>query len=264
MPTRRQALKSLLAAGAGTLLTGFYTWRIEPHWLEFTAPALPISGLPSALEGRTLAQLSDLHVGPEVDNAYIVHSFQRLQEHAPDFIVITGDWISYRGQQQLEQLRHVLEHLPHGRLGTLGILGNHDYGRSWSMTDVAKQVDQVASEAGVTMLRNRVVTLAGLQFIAPAAKIKDRQDGKTKDERNNECPQQHGARRRHCGHEDGQQADYCDYPAQAKHDLWYQDTSLGRAENHKEMLAFRAPVWFSAKRGSYSTHAFPALTRLAT
>src|SRR5258707_13896343 len=165
MPTRRQALKSLLAAGAGTLLSGFYTWRIEPHWLEFTAPALPISGLPSALEGRTLAQLSDLHVGPEVDNAYIVHSLQRLQEHAPDFIVITGDWISYRGQQQLEQLRHVLEHLPHGRLGTLGILGNHDYGRSWSMTDVAKQVDQVASEAGVTMLRNRVVTLAGLQFI---------------------------------------------------------------------------------------------------
>jgi len=122
MFTRRQALRSLFAAGTGALVTGFYTWRVEPHWLEFTFPTLPIRELPRELEGKTLAQLTDLHVGPQVDDDYIIHSLDRVRALAPDFVVVTGDWISYRGPQQFEQLRRVLEHMPLGRLGTLASL----------------------------------------------------------------------------------------------------------------------------------------------
>src|SRR6266704_634779 len=131
MLTRRKTLKALAAAGAGALATGLYTWRVEPHWLEFTFPALPISGLPPELEGLTLAQISDLHVGPRVDDEYIIRSLRRVQEFTPDFVAFTGDWITYRGPRQFDQLRRVLEHIPHGRLGTVGILGNHDYGFKW-------------------------------------------------------------------------------------------------------------------------------------
>ena len=160
--SRRRAILSFIGAGAAV---GMYTWRIEPHWLEFSYPRLPIAGLPQELEGRTVAQLSDLHVGPKVDDEYIVESFQRVREHAPDFVVLTGDWITYRGAQQFDQLRRVLEHLPQGKLGTVGILGNHDYGFDWSMVDVAEKISAIARNAGATILRNHAVTMAGLRFV---------------------------------------------------------------------------------------------------
>jgi uncharacterized protein len=165
MITRRRALKTLAVAGAGAAALGLYTWRIEPHWLELTHPDLPIKGLPSELEGRTLAQLSDLHIGPKVDDDYIIESFRRVQDASPDFVVFTGDWITYRGARQFDQLRRVLVHMPHGRLGTIGILGNHDYGFNWRMLDVANHVTAIARDAGVTLLRNEAATVAGLQFI---------------------------------------------------------------------------------------------------
>ena len=161
--TRRQILASLTAAGLGAV--GLYTWRVEPHWLQFTYPRLPISGLPRELEGRTLAQISDLHVGPKVDDDYIVSSFRRVQELAPDFVVFTGDWITYRSPRQFEQLRRVMAHVPHGRLATIGILGNHDYGFHWRMLDVAEQVVAIVRSAGVTVLRNQACVVAGLQFL---------------------------------------------------------------------------------------------------
>jgi uncharacterized protein len=159
---RRRAIKSLVAAGLGV---GLYTWRIEPHWLEFTYPALPVSDLPRELEGRTLAQISDLHIGPKVDDDYIIQSLRRVQELSPDFVVVTGDWITYRGPQQIEQLLRIMPNMPRGRLGTVGILGNHDYGFNWRMIDVANQVAASVRAAGVTLLRNESVTIAGLQFI---------------------------------------------------------------------------------------------------
>jgi predicted MPP superfamily phosphohydrolase len=165
VPSRRQIIKTLLAAGAGAAFTGLYTWRVEPHWLEFTYPILPVQGLPDALAGKTLAQITDTHVGPLVDDTYIIDSFRRTQAEQPDFVVFTGDWISYYSPAQFEQFRRVMKHFPRGRLATVGILGNHDYGRRWRMTDVADEVSGIAREAGVTMLRNQTETLGGLQFV---------------------------------------------------------------------------------------------------
>lgn len=147
------------------MATGLYTWRWEPHWLEFTYPTLPVRDLPPELEGKTLAQITDTHIGPIVDDDYIIESFRRTEEQSPDFVAVTGDWISYRDARQFNQLQRVLAYIPHGRLGTAGILGNHDYGRRWSMLDVAERVSSIASDAGVTILRNEAVTMAGLQFI---------------------------------------------------------------------------------------------------
>jgi hypothetical protein len=165
MPTRRQIIRSLLAAGASAALTGLYTWQVEPHWLEFTYPLLPVAGLPPQLEGKTLTQITDTHVGPLVDDSYIIDSFLRAQELKPDFVTITGDWISYHGPAQFDQLKRVMKHIPHGRLGTIGILGNHDYGPRWRMTDVADEVARIAQAAGVIMLRNQATTVGGLQFV---------------------------------------------------------------------------------------------------
>src|SRR5207245_11648883 len=106
------------------------------------------------LEGRTLTLVSDLHVGAKDDDEYIIQSFRRGYELAPDFVVVTGDWITSRSPRQFEKLRRVLGHMPHGLLGTVGILGNHDYGLRWRRLDVADQVSAIARGTGVPILLN--------------------------------------------------------------------------------------------------------------
>jgi len=164
--TRRRFLGAALAAGAAAPLASFlYAWRVESGWIDFVHRPLPIAGLPSGLAGATLVQLSDIHVGPRVEDDYLRDAFRRVAALAPDFVVGTGDWVTYRGPAQLEQFARALADFPLGRLGTVGVLGNHDYGYGWHMEEVAERVTAIAEDAGIAMLRNQARRIAGLQFI---------------------------------------------------------------------------------------------------
>lgn len=146
MITRRAFLR--LSAGASVLGTGLYTWQIEPHWLEIVRRPLPISGLPSALLGKSLVQLSDLHVGPEVSDRYILDTFARVKALAPDLVVYTGDFTSFE-PEVFAHAERIYADLPRGRLATLGILGNHDYGPNWAHPEVAARIADVLRARGV-------------------------------------------------------------------------------------------------------------------
>jgi len=160
--------RSFLAAGAGAIAAaagvGVYAWQIEPYWLDVVRRPMPLENLPSALEGRTLLQISDVHVGPRVSSDYLIRSFDVARELAPDFVAFTGDFVSYRSAHEITELARVLRHAPRGRLGTVASLGNHDYGRNWRSIHVADDVSRVASDAGLMMLRNDVRAISGLQF----------------------------------------------------------------------------------------------------
>ena len=82
MPFTRRQFLGMTTAAAGAA-TGLYTWRVEPHWLEIVRRPLPVRGLPAALAGQTLAQVSDIHVGPRVDDDYVLDSFARLPRSSP-------------------------------------------------------------------------------------------------------------------------------------------------------------------------------------
>jgi len=45
------------------VLAGYYAWQIEPQWVKYEQLKLPIKHLPENLEGKTLVQISDVHVG---------------------------------------------------------------------------------------------------------------------------------------------------------------------------------------------------------
>jgi predicted MPP superfamily phosphohydrolase len=160
--SRRSFLRFSLASSA---VIGTYSWAIEPHWVELVRRRLPIRNLPADLAGRTLAQFSDLHIGPRVDDDYLRNTFAQVAQLKPDFVVMTGDFVSYRDAAQFGQMSHVVEAFPHGRLATLAILGNHDYGRAWSELAVADHVADVATKAGITVLRNETRVVNGLQFV---------------------------------------------------------------------------------------------------
>lgn len=96
---------------------------------------------------------------------YIIDSLKKAQAFAPDFVAYTGDFVSWEGPEQLTQLDEVLPHFVKGKLGTVGILGNHDYGKNWSEQAVADQIAPRLVNAGVDLLLNRQTTVHGLNFI---------------------------------------------------------------------------------------------------
>src|SRR5581483_3465973 len=86
---------------------------------------LPIAGLPQALSGFSIVQISDIHVGSTIKNGYIRAVVGRVNALKPDLIVITGDLVD----GSVERLApHVA---PLGELsarhGVYCVTGNHEY-----------------------------------------------------------------------------------------------------------------------------------------
>ena len=152
-----------VAATGTAAAAGFYTWRIEPHWLEIVRRPLPVRGLPGRLAGRTLVQISDVHVGPRVADAYVLETFRRVAALSPDIVVLTGDFISHH-EGWPEQAGSVYRSFPKGRMATLAVLGNHDYGRAWSHPEVAQALVDLVQPFGIRVLRNEVHDVDGLQI----------------------------------------------------------------------------------------------------
>ncbi len=162
---RRQFIKGAsVLAGAG-LLTGAYAWQLEPFWLEFVKKKMIIKNLPTELDGFTLMQISDIHVGNRFDWNYIIESFQEAKKFKPHFVVYTGDFVSYENEQQISQLKEVFKDPVKGTLGTVGVLGNHDYGRNWSEKNVADRIQEELTKSGIQVLRNEQTEIGGINFI---------------------------------------------------------------------------------------------------
>ncbi len=159
---RRVFIKRTLSAGA---ITALYAWQIEPFWLEFVNIKMPIKNLPKALIGKTLMQISDMHIGDKFDYNFISDSFKKAQKLNPDFVVYTGDFVSYKSEKQFAQLKEVFQHVVTGKLGTVGILGNHDYGKNWKESNVANAIVDILKVHKVPILRNEQQTFNGLTII---------------------------------------------------------------------------------------------------
>lgn len=163
---RRKFIKRTVFGTVGIgALTGLYTWQVEPFWLEFVNRKLPIANLPDHLIGKTLMQISDIHIGNRFDYSYIIDSFKKAQAYNPDFVVYTGDYVSYENEQQFKQLDEVLKHVVKGGIGTFGILGNHDYGKNWAEQHVADQISHQLENAGIRMLKNAQANSEDLNII---------------------------------------------------------------------------------------------------
>jgi predicted MPP superfamily phosphohydrolase len=163
---RRKFLRNTIITSIGVgLLGSIYSWQIEPFWLEFVKVKMPIKNLPKELIGKTVMQISDVHVGNRFNYEYIIDSFKKAHLYNPDFVVYTGDFVSYETLEQFDQLEKVFKHVVHGKLGTAGILGNHDYGLDWLKPDVADKISSILDKAGVTILRNEEMSFSGLNII---------------------------------------------------------------------------------------------------
>jgi predicted MPP superfamily phosphohydrolase len=121
---------------------------------------VPIAGLPAALDGLTIAHLSDFHCGPHVYASSVRRAAQIAQALKPELIVLTGDFVQrkvrYAGEcaEALSLLR--------APLGVHTVLGNHDY---W---DDERVVAAALRRKGLAPLRNearRVVREGSVLYI---------------------------------------------------------------------------------------------------
>ena len=112
---------------------------------------VPIAGLPPALAGFTIAQISDLHVGPTIRRRHVEAVVAAVNALGADVIAITGDLVD-------GTVAHLAAHTePLARLsarhGAYFVTGNHEY-----YSGVAPWVREMR-RLGVHVLLNQHVVL---------------------------------------------------------------------------------------------------------
>jgi hypothetical protein len=103
-------------------IIGFIDARRTPRVVDVE---VPLQGLPSALEGFTIAQISDVHVGPTIKRDFLRGIVDIVNSLDVDVVAITGDLVD----GSVEQLAPHVEPLSHlrARHGAYFVTGNHEY-----------------------------------------------------------------------------------------------------------------------------------------
>jgi len=86
---------------------------------------IPLLGLPAALVGFSIVQISDIHVGPTIKGNYLRAIVNRVNSLNPDLIAITGDVVDGSVQQLGADTAHLAD--LKARHGTYIVTGNHEY-----------------------------------------------------------------------------------------------------------------------------------------
>jgi predicted MPP superfamily phosphohydrolase len=119
--TRDSAVAVPLVALAVTLV-GFINARRVARVVKVD---VPIAGLPLALDGYSIAQISDIHVGPTIKRPYLNAIVNRVNALRADAIAITGDLVD-GSVRRLSLHTEPLKRLA-ARDGTFFVTGNHEY-----------------------------------------------------------------------------------------------------------------------------------------
>lgn len=163
--SRRKFLVRSTALTVGGL--GTYAFGVEPRWISVERHDLPIENLNASLEGAIAVQLSDLHVGSRVSDAYLLHQFEFVESLNPDFVFFTGDFLDCCSKWHLEKGLRLLEKFPRGKIGNASVLGNHDFGKGDHVVaayrDHTRELIQQFNSAGLNLLTDETVDLGGLK-----------------------------------------------------------------------------------------------------
>jgi predicted MPP superfamily phosphohydrolase len=151
--TRRRFLVGslrLVCLGTGAGLG--YGLMIEPRRFIVTRHQVRIRGLPQSLDGLRIVQLTDVHHGPWLALDYVRAVIRAANELEPDLVCLTGDYV-HVSSAYIEPVVAELAEL-RLRLGTLAVLGNHDW---W---EDAARMQRAFAPTGITLIDNerRVLT----------------------------------------------------------------------------------------------------------
>ena len=157
----------LIAAGAWALL--------EPARLKVRRLDVPLERWPAALDGLSVAVLSDLHTGaPHVDERRVARIVAKVNAQHPDLVALVGDYADPKvplGEPVApEAVAEPLANL-YAPLGVFAVLGNHDW------YHYGERVPRALRAAGIEVLENDAVAVehrGEMLWVAGVADMRER------------------------------------------------------------------------------------------
>ncbi|MDA9555711.1 metallophosphoesterase, partial [Pelobium sp.] len=101
------------------MIWGKYAYRVIKQTLYF-------DDLPSAFDGFTLAQISDVHAGSFTNAKSVQKGIDLIKSQNADLFVFTGDLVNNKAEEIKPWINHFSQIKTN--YGQFSILGNHDYG----------------------------------------------------------------------------------------------------------------------------------------
>ncbi|HEY5263655.1 MAG TPA: metallophosphoesterase [Steroidobacteraceae bacterium] len=138
----------ILAIALLVTLAGLVIARRRPRIVDIE---IPVMALPEALRGFSIAQISDMHVGPTIKRGFVKAIVDRVNRLSTDLIAVTGDLVD-GSVQQLSTHTAPLAGLT-ARHGVYFVTGNHEYysgERAWT---------EEIRRLGLRVLKNEHVVL---------------------------------------------------------------------------------------------------------
>jgi predicted MPP superfamily phosphohydrolase len=145
------AARGALAVGAAAIavlgVAGYWgSRRLATRRFTVTLP-----GLPAAADGLRVAQISDLHVGPQTPRRFLDRVAGAVREARPDLVAVTGDLVD-DFPRDVERYAAALGALQ-APLGVFAIPGNHEVYSGWP--ELRRRLEALP----LTLLVNRAVLL---------------------------------------------------------------------------------------------------------
>jgi predicted MPP superfamily phosphohydrolase len=158
--SRRRFLKMALSAAAAMPFAASFYGAVAARFGKMVERVtVPVRDLPPQLDGLTIIQMSDIHVGLFMSESRVREFVEIANNLSPDIVALTGDFLASR-REQVAPFMNAISGLE-AKYGVFGCLGNHDeYAHSERL--LAKEFDR----AGFKMLRNenRLIDVAGAKL----------------------------------------------------------------------------------------------------
>lgn len=146
---RRRFLRIGAALGLGA--PALDAFAIEPLWLDVNRLVVDVPGLPSELDGFTIAHVTDVHIS---SIGRIHRALARaIGEASPDLVVLTGDVIDVAARVDI--VTEFVGALRSGRAQVIATLGNWEH---WGGVNLGVLAERYA-RAGARLLTNESVVV---------------------------------------------------------------------------------------------------------
>ena len=161
--SRRSFLKQSLGVGiisiTGTASAfGYYNARKGPSIIK---QDIYLNNLPPKFENFTIAQISDLHVGPTIKRPYVEDVLNKISQINPDLIALTGDLVD----GSVEYIRSDFEPIKDmiANYGTFFVTGNHEY-----YSGVDQWLDEIDRLGVINLINDQKIISKGDEIISIA------------------------------------------------------------------------------------------------
>lgn len=115
-----------LMLGAVPFFSLIYGMVRNPYRYRLFREQVRIPGLPDALHGLKIVQISDIHSGSFLHKEPVRNAVDLINAQEPDLVFFTGDLVNNKAEEA-QPFVDVFDKI-NARYGAYSVLGNHDYG----------------------------------------------------------------------------------------------------------------------------------------